>query len=223
VRATTDTNQKTSDKHRRAHTHTFFGSTEGWSQGIVLSRQVLYHLWHYVSHFCVGYFWDRVSLYTGCQPGPGPSYLSFLSLLGWQALATAPSHWLSWGPMNFILIDWFGLKPWSSQSPPPEYLGLTDLSHFLELKYMYNIFYTFLWVHKIYFMYTYMYILCICAFKIYIMWFSLYIFNLFIQKLAKISHGVRSQNSGYHWRRGHLDAVFWCGSQLHGHVYFVVS
>jgi hypothetical protein len=32
----------------------------GWTQGLILARQVLYHL----GPFCTGYFWDRDSLYV---------------------------------------------------------------------------------------------------------------------------------------------------------------
>jgi hypothetical protein len=42
----------------------FFGSTGAWTWGLGLARQVLYHLSHSASPFCVGYFWGRVSLYT---------------------------------------------------------------------------------------------------------------------------------------------------------------
>jgi hypothetical protein len=35
-----------------------------WTQGLALTKQVLYHLNHTTSPFCNGYFWDRVLLYA---------------------------------------------------------------------------------------------------------------------------------------------------------------
>jgi hypothetical protein len=36
----------------------------GWTQGLMLATQALYHLSYSASPLCVGYFWDRVSLYA---------------------------------------------------------------------------------------------------------------------------------------------------------------
>jgi hypothetical protein len=35
-----------------------------WTMGLVLARQVLYHLNHIPCPFCLSYFWDRVSPYA---------------------------------------------------------------------------------------------------------------------------------------------------------------
>jgi hypothetical protein len=48
------------------------GSTGRWMQGLVLARQVFYHLSHASSPFCIGYFWDRVSLYVQASLDDGP-------------------------------------------------------------------------------------------------------------------------------------------------------
>jgi hypothetical protein len=56
----------------------FFGSTEVWTQGLMLARQVFYNLSHFLSPFCFSYFSDRVSNF--CQGWPWFTILRCLPL-----------------------------------------------------------------------------------------------------------------------------------------------
>jgi hypothetical protein len=96
----------------------FFPSTRGWTQGLMLARQALKH--STTSASCkpvVGYVWDKVSLYL--QAGLGLQ--SFFVLPCLAEITTsyhALSHWLRWGLTN--IFSQAGLKPWSLGSLPPE-------------------------------------------------------------------------------------------------------
>jgi hypothetical protein len=48
----------------RIHPYEYTGSTGAWTQGFILARQVLFQLSHTFSHFCSGYFLDRVLLFA---------------------------------------------------------------------------------------------------------------------------------------------------------------
>jgi hypothetical protein len=90
------------------------GSDTGvWTWGLVLSRKVLEHLSNPTSPFCVGYFWDGVSLYAwaclDCNPRFCASHI---------ARMTGACHciqpWVEMGSHRlFVQAE---LEPWFSRS-----------------------------------------------------------------------------------------------------------
>jgi hypothetical protein len=91
-----------------------------WVQGIALARWELYHWSHTLSPFCFGYFGDRLLNLCPSQPGLPSSYLSSHII---RMTATMPSF-LFVQIESHKLFAQAGLKPPTSWSLPPEYLGL---------------------------------------------------------------------------------------------------
>jgi hypothetical protein len=54
-----------------SHIDCFFGGTWFWTQGLRLTRQLIYHLKHAPSHFCLCYFFNRVLRFC---PGPASDH-----------------------------------------------------------------------------------------------------------------------------------------------------
>jgi hypothetical protein len=81
-----------------------FGNTGCWTQGPTLVRQAPYHL----SHFCVGYFWQRVS-HTLCSGQPQTSILPVSASQVARSTSLSHSTWLYavlfvYNPVLFILL-----------------------------------------------------------------------------------------------------------------------
>jgi hypothetical protein len=99
-------------------------STGGWSQGLTLARQASFHLSHSISLFCVGYFWDRSSLWAwaGLDHGPPicPSHVA-----GMTGCTTIFRCWLRWGLANFCQGWPQNMILWISVSQEARITGLS--------------------------------------------------------------------------------------------------
>jgi hypothetical protein len=62
-----------------------------WMQVLAFTRQALYHLSLASSHFCSGYFGDKVLLFVQASLYQEPPILCFLLWQGWQIYTTMPS------------------------------------------------------------------------------------------------------------------------------------
>jgi hypothetical protein len=94
-----------------------------WTNLLLLGRH--YH-WSHTPFFALVIF--QIGSFIFC-PGPAlnhdpPSYASHIA--GWQVCSTT-ARVVGWDGVS-LTFCWAGLKPWSSQSLPPKYLGL-DMSH----------------------------------------------------------------------------------------------
>jgi hypothetical protein len=103
-----------------------FDGIRVWTQGFVLTRQVLYHLNHLQS-FCSGYLWDRVSLLCLDKPGLWSSYLCFLLKLEFQCVLPHPPFSVEMESWKLFCLGWprSAILLISASSVA----GITDMSH----------------------------------------------------------------------------------------------
>jgi hypothetical protein len=71
----------------------FFVRPGVWTQGLVLAGLALHHFHHTPSPFFFSCFFKVLHVFPGCSGRD----LCFPCLCN-----TTPSHWLRWGPMNFL-------------------------------------------------------------------------------------------------------------------------
>jgi hypothetical protein len=83
------------------HPHVFWRGG-GTTQVLILmlARQVLYHLSHFASPFCIGYLWDKVLLFALASLYHDPHLCPLIA--GWQACATTPRHCLRCDITKFL-------------------------------------------------------------------------------------------------------------------------
>jgi hypothetical protein len=92
----------------------FFGIPGGWTQGLTLDRQALYHLSHI--HNYVSYFWGRGLLYAQLA---WTTILPFVFSVCREARNTGMCYFTQpLVEMWYHLFSWAGLEPWCSYSQP---------------------------------------------------------------------------------------------------------
>jgi hypothetical protein len=75
---------------------------EGWTQGLTLAKQLLYHLSYSSNPFWIGYFWDRVCFMPRLVWTAKPPICAFF-VAEWLSYIITVRHWLKWGLRNFLL------------------------------------------------------------------------------------------------------------------------